>query len=40
MGRNTQGVKIIKLKDEDSIASVTKVSKFKQEVEISDETED
>ena len=40
MGRATQGVKIIKLKDEDSIASVAKVSKFKQEVEISDETED
>ena len=40
MGRATQGVKIIKLKDEDSIASVAKVSKFKQEDEISVETED
>ena len=28
MGRATQGVKIIRLKDEDSIASVAKVSRF------------
>ena len=40
MGRATQGVKIIKLKDEDSIASVAKVSKFKQEDEITIEKED
>ena len=40
MGRATQGVKIIKLKDEDSIASVAKVSKFKQEDEISIKTKD
>ena len=40
MGRATQGVKIIKLKDEDSIASVAKVSKFKQEDEIPIEKED
>ena len=32
MGRATQGVKIIRLKDEDSIASVAKVSKFGEEV--------
>jgi len=32
MGRATQGVKIIRLKDEDSIASVAKVSKFEEEV--------
>ena len=31
MGRATQGVKIIKLKGEDSIASVAKVSKFKDD---------
>ena len=29
MGRATQGVKIIRLRDNDSIASVAKVSKFK-----------
>jgi len=40
MGRATQGVKIIKLKDEDSIASVAKVSKFKQEDDISNESEE
>jgi len=40
MGRATQGVKIIKLKEEDSIASVAKVSKFKQEDEITIEKED
>ena len=40
MGRATQGVKIIKLRDEDSIASVAKVSKFKQEDEIPIEKED
>ena len=40
MGRATQGVKIIKLKDEDSIASVAKVSKFKQEDDISADSED
>ena len=40
MGRATQGVKIIKLKEEDSIASVAKVSKFKQEDEIPIEKED
>ena len=28
MGRATQGVKIIRLKDDDSIASVAKVSRF------------
>ena len=31
MGRATQGVKIIRLKDDDSIASVAKVSRFKGE---------
>tara|TARA_B100000674_G_scaffold280088_1_gene231537 strand:- start:619 stop:3165 length:2547 start_codon:yes stop_codon:yes gene_type:complete len=31
MGRATQGVKIIRLRDEDSIASVAKVSKFKEQ---------
>jgi len=31
MGRATQGVKIIKLRDNDSIASVAKVSKFEDE---------
>ena len=31
MGRATQGVKLIRLKDEDSIASVAKVSKFESE---------
>ncbi|MAW30570.1 MAG: DNA gyrase subunit A [Flavobacteriales bacterium] len=31
MGRATQGVKIIRLKDEDRIASVAKVSKFEEE---------
>ena len=31
MGRATQGVKIIRLRDNDSIASVAKVSKFKEE---------
>ncbi|MBT3417438.1 MAG: DNA gyrase subunit A [Flavobacteriales bacterium] len=36
MGRATQGVKIIKLRDNDSIASVAKVSKFKQEEEIAE----
>ena len=34
MGRATQGVKIIRLRDEDSIASVAKVSKFKEQEEI------
>jgi DNA gyrase subunit A len=40
MGRATQGVKIIRLKDEDRIASVAKVSKFEEEelVEDSDNT--
>jgi DNA gyrase subunit A len=33
MGRATQGVKIIRLRDDDSIASVAKVSKFKEEEE-------
>ena len=33
MGRATQGVKIIRLRDEDSIASVAKVSKFDSEDE-------
>jgi DNA gyrase subunit A len=38
MGRATQGVKIIRLRDEDSIASVAKVSKFEEaENEIDDE---
>ena len=31
MGRATQGVKIIRLKDNDSIASVAKVSRFKED---------
>ena len=31
MGRATQGVKLIRLRDEDSIASVAKVSKFEDE---------
>ena len=31
MGRATQGVKIIRLRDEDSIASVAKVSKFEED---------
>ena len=35
MGRATQGVKIIRLRDEDSIASVAKVSKFESEEELS-----
>ena len=35
MGRATQGVKIIRLRDEDSIASVAKVSKFETEEELS-----
>ena len=34
MGRATQGVKIIRLREEDSIASVAKVSKFKEQEEI------
>ena len=34
MGRATQGVKIIRLKEEDTIASVAKVSKFKDQEEI------
>jgi DNA gyrase subunit A len=33
MGRATQGVKIIRLRDEDSIASVAQVSKWEQEEE-------
>jgi DNA gyrase subunit A len=33
MGRATQGVKIIRLRDNDSIASVAKVSKFEEEDE-------
>jgi len=50
MGRATQGVKIIRLKDEDSIASVAKVSRFENEellegredanLEIENETKD
>ncbi|MAU35804.1 MAG: DNA gyrase subunit A [Flavobacteriales bacterium] len=35
MGRATQGVKIIRLRDQDSIASVAKVSKFESEEELS-----
>ncbi len=35
MGRATQGVRIIRLRDEDSIASVAKVSKFESEEELS-----
>ena len=31
MGRATQGVKLIRLRDEDSIASVAKVSKFESD---------
>ena len=34
MGRATQGVKIIRLREEDSIASVAKVSKFKEREDI------
>jgi DNA gyrase subunit A len=34
MGRATQGVKIIRLRDEDSIASVAKVSKFEGDEEV------
>jgi DNA gyrase subunit A len=34
MGRATQGVKIIRLRDEDSIASVAKVSKWEAEEQI------
>ena len=34
MGRATQGVKIIRLRDEDSIASVAQVSKWEQEDEV------
>ncbi|MBT5858858.1 MAG: DNA gyrase subunit A [Flavobacteriales bacterium] len=34
MGRATQGVKIIRLREDDSIASVAKVSKFKDEEEV------
>jgi len=34
MGRATQGVKIIRLREDDSIASVAKVSKFKNEEEV------
>ena len=38
MGRATQGVKIIRLREDDSIASVAKVSKFKEEeVELDEE---
>ena len=39
MGRATQGVKLIRLRDEDSIASVAKVSKFEDE-DIDQEAED
>ena len=34
MGRATQGVKIIRLREEDSIASVAKVSKFKEDEQV------
>jgi DNA gyrase subunit A len=34
MGRATQGVKVIRLKDNDSIASVAKVSKFEEDEEV------
>ena len=34
MGRATQGVKIIRLRDEDSIASVAKVSKWEAEEQV------
>jgi len=34
MGRATQGVKIIRLREEDSIASVAKVSKFEEDEEV------
>ncbi len=37
MGRATQGVKIIRLKDDDSIASVAKVSKTDEDVDSGDE---
>jgi DNA gyrase subunit A len=33
MGRATQGVKLINLKDEDSIAAVAKVVKDEEEIE-------
>jgi DNA gyrase subunit A len=37
MGRATQGVKIIRLRDQDTIASVAKVSKFEDEELLDDE---
>jgi len=37
MGRATQGVKIIRLRDDDSIASVAKVSKWEEEELIDEE---
>ena len=39
MGRATQGVKIIRLKDEDKIASVAKVSKWEKNENIDEENE-
>ncbi len=39
MGRATQGVKIIRLRDDDSIASVAKVSKFEEDEEILEDDE-
>ncbi len=39
MGRATQGVKIIRLKDEDKIASVAKVSKWEKNENIEEENE-
>ena len=39
MGRATQGVKVIRLKDEDKIASVAKVSKWEKNENIEEENE-
>lgn len=37
MGRNTQGVKLINLRNDDSIAAVAKVSAAKEEEAVNDE---
>jgi DNA gyrase subunit A len=37
MGRNTQGVRVIRLKDDDSIADIAKVLSEEQEEEIAKE---
>ena len=39
MGRATQGVKVIRLKDKDKIASVAKVSKWEKNENIEEENE-